>query len=90
MNAPHNVGPMGLRVPIAVVRVVHLRWMAGAISDDTIKEIYGDQWLRMFQLWRSHGEEACRVSFAGLVDWSDVEPTDKESEPPKQAGDEGD
>ena len=64
--------------------------MAGAISDDTIKEIYGDQWLRMFQLWRSHGEEACRVSFAGLVDWSDVEPTDKEGEPPKQAGDEGD
>ena len=67
VNVPHNVGPMGLRVPIQVVRAVFQRWSAGAIADGTIVEIYGEQWLRMFRL--RGGSLQGSLCWSGGLDW---------------------
>ncbi|CAE7242656.1 unnamed protein product [Symbiodinium sp. CCMP2592] len=62
------------RISYSVVKQVHAQWMKGLLKDETVHEIYGPDWLRLFRRMRDEGVDACKEELSQMVVWDSTEP----------------
>ena len=45
------------------------RWMRGLMADVAVQNVHGEEWFRVFRLFRDDGLEAVRLGLQQMVDW---------------------